>query len=263
MPEALLKEIVPEEFRSAGYLKDLLDKEQTVALPEVFKKLHNAETLVGKKTGVPAADAPDADWDKFLDGLKPAKAEDYKFPGQEDGKGVDPNFVKIVQEAFLEGRVNTRQAAKFLAKYQAGMKDYAEKMTAKQKAEQEKADKAFDELAKSALGEQNKAKLAQAKKLIDENCPATLKPFVGKLDDKSLVILAGVINGIAEKYMAEDELNPNGKTGGDGGKGKREEAKALLNDIMKMSGFEHDYDAKRAKLKQLYKEADAEAKAGK
>lgn len=258
MPEALLKEIVPQEYHEAGYLKDLLDKDQKTALPEVFKKLHNAQQLVGKKAGLPAPDAPEEEWSKFFTTLKAGKAEDYTVPKGADGKDIDPAFAKALQASFLEGDVHPKQAGKFLAKFQAEMKVYGAQQAEAKRLADEKAAKAFDEIARVALGEQNKDKIAQAKKLLEEHCPPNLKTYVPGLDDKALVIMAGVINAIAEEYMPEDQLKPGGQTAGDGGQTKRQEAFKLQTEIAKMSGFEADYNDKVARMKQLYKEASAE-----
>jgi cell division protein ZapA (FtsZ GTPase activity inhibitor) len=258
MPEPLLKEIVPQEYHDAGYLKDLLDKDQKTALPEVFKKLHNAQGLIGKKSGLPTADAPEEEWSKFLGSLKAGKPEEYQVPKGADGKDVDPAFAKALQASFHEGDVHPKQAAKFMAKFQAEMKGYAEQQSKAKKDAEEKAAKAFDEIARVALGEQNKEKMTQAKKLLEEHCPANLKAYVGKLDDNALVIMAGVINAIAAEYMPEDALNPKGKTGGDSGLAKRQEAMKLQQEIVKMTGFEPDYDDKVKRMKSLYAEAAAD-----
>lgn len=257
MPEALLREIVPAEYHNAGYLKDLLDKDQKTALPEVFKKLQHAESLVGKKTGLPGADASDADWDSFLKTLRPNSAEEYQF-GDKDK--IDPTFLKVVQESFLEGGIHAKQAAKFMGKYRAGMADYVKGLEAKKSADKVKADQAFEELAKT--GGQDKTKLDFARKLITENTPEAFKPYVDKLDNNALVILSAVLNGVAEKYMGEDELNARGKgaSSPDGGKTKRAEALEQMKKVNAMKGFEPDYDEQVKKLNQLYIEAAAESK---
>lgn len=261
MPEAqLFKDVVPEEYRGAGYLKDMLDKPWDEARPLLFKKLAGAQELIGKKTvGLPAADAPEEEWNKILDGLKASSHEDYKIPVKEGAK-VDPLFVKALQQSFLDGRVNPRQAQAFMARFSKEMETYSAGQAKAAADEKAKLDAEFDTLAKSALGESNKTIMARSRKLLEENCPPALKAHVATLGDKELVILSGVINGLAEKYMSEDELNPKGKTGGGDAGGKRVEAAKLNAEIMKMKGFEPDYDAKRAQLRQLYKEAADEAK---
>lgn len=256
MPEALLREIVPQDYHNAGYLSELLDKPQKEALPEVFKKLANAQSLIGKKSGLPGADATDADWDNFFKTLKPSSTEEYKFG---DTSKVDPTFLRVVQDSFLEGTIHPKQAARFMAKYQEGMKGYVEKLNAAKAAEKEKADKAFEELSKVGLGENSKEKIATSRKLLEEHCPAAFKDLVGKLPDKELLIMSAAVYAIAEKFMPEDQLKGKGNTGtGDNGKSKRQEAFEQNKKVSAMTGFEPNYAAERAKLDQLYKEAAAE-----
>lgn len=253
-----LKEVVPQEFHDRAYLKPLLDKEQTPeTFAEVFKKLDGAESLLGKRPGIPGKDAKDEEWDKFLSGLKPEKPEDYEIPVDKDAK-PDEEFLKVVRGALLKGDINKRQASKFFSELLPQLKGYAEKQTAAQKADQEKTAAEFETLSKAALGEKNKVVMARVRKAIEDNAPAVLKPHVPKLDDNALVIMAGVIDAIMVKYMPEDEINPKGgSASGDDGKTLREQARALNEAISKMDPMDSKIDGMKAKLKQLYKEASA------
>lgn len=254
------KDAVPEEYRAAGYLKDLIDKPWEEARPLLFKKLAGAQELIGKKTvGLPAADAPEEDWNKILDGLKASSAEEYKVPVKEGAK-ADPLFIKALQQSFLDGRVNPRQAQAFMTRFSKEMETYSAAQTKAVTDKKAQDDAAFDTLAKTALGENNKAVMARTRKLMEEHAPAALKQYIATLPDRELVIMSGVINGIAEKYMSEDELNPKGKTGSEGDGNKRAEAQKLMAEIAKMKGFEPDYDEKRKRLNDLYEEIGGEKK---
>lgn len=264
MPEPLLREIVPSDYHEAPYLKDWLDKPQKEAMPEIFKKLHHAQGLVGKKTvGLPAGDATDDEWSKFFGSMKPSSTDEYKIPTGKEGKG-DPAFAKILQMAFHEGGVHPKQANAFMAKFSKELEGYTAAQ-AKIKTDQEtKAAEAFEELAKASLGEKSKAITARVRAEMQERAPAALKPYIDKLDDKALIIMTGVINSVMEEYMPEDKLNLTGGAGGDGGKSKREEARALNEKLAKMTGFESDYKDVQTRVSKLYEEAAAEqAAAGK
>ena len=161
----ILKEVVPTEFHDRAYLKDLLAKEQTPEVfAEVFKKLDGAETLIGKRPGIPGADAKDEDWDKFLSGLRPAKMEDYEIPAptEKDVKR-DEEFEKVLRAAFLKGDISKRQASKFMADFSTNLKEYSTKRNAAQVEAQKKADAEFETLTKAALGADNKAVMVRVK----------------------------------------------------------------------------------------------------
>lgn len=223
-----LKDIVPADLHDRGYLKDLLDKEQN---PEtfgaIFKKLDNAEKLIGAKVGIPGADAKDEEWSGFLSKLRPEKADDYEIPVEKDAK-PDEAFIKSLRESFLKGNINKRQAKDFLGDFLPRLKEYSAKQAETMKVAQAKADADFEALSKAAFGEDNKAVMARVKSAIAENAPAAVKPYIDKLDNNSLVILAGVIDGVMKKWIPEDKLNPKGAPASDDAPSKREEAMKLM-----------------------------------
>lgn len=256
---ALLKEIIPAELQEKPYLKDFLTLEQNPeSFAKVFAKLDGAETLIGKRpNGIPGAEAKPEDWDKFLDGLKPEKEDAYVIPTKE-GVKPDEAFIKELRASFHAGKISTVQAQKFLADYMPRLEKYANGKAEAQKAAQAKADAEFETLVKAAFGDESKADLARARKLISEHAPAVVKPYIDKLDNNSLAILTGVINGIAKKFMSEDDLNPKGAEG-DGGKTLREQARAYAEVVAKMDPMDPKLDEAKAKLRAMY-QAASEAK---
>lgn len=258
MGDILLKEVIPAELHDRGYIKESgwLDKPVTdkEVLASVFKKLDGAESLLGKRPAIPGKDAKDEELDKFFGQFRPEKADDYEIPIAKDAKNVDEAFLKTVREAFHAGDINKRQAAKFLAK----MTEFGAARQKEAQAAQEKAAKEFDALSKAALGGDNKAVMERARKLIAEHAPAVYKNLVPQLDDKSLLIMTGVLEGVVKAYGLEDKLNPKGSGSGDGGEGSREEkrerAKALIAEIDKMKPMDPNREKKQAEVNALYKE---------
>lgn len=257
MPE-LLEKIVPQEFHDRPYLKDLLKMEQgPETFAQVFKKLDGAESLIGKRPAFPGKDAKEDEWDKFLAPLRPEKLEEYEIKVPE-GQKPDEEFLKALRESFLAGDISKRQAQRFLNAFQPKLATFSAARIEKMKAEQARKDGEFDTLAKAALGEQNKAKLDRAKKLMADLVPPAVKDHLDKLDDKAYVLLSGVINAIFDKYGKEDELNPgSGGDGGNTGKSLREKAKALQAEVAKMDPMASNYDEMVAKVKEAYKAAAA------
>lgn len=253
----LFKEVVPQDLHDREYIKPWLDKpiadKETFA--QVFKKLDGAESLIGKRPAIPdPKTAKPEELDKFFEQFRPEKADDYEIKLTE-GRKVDDDFVKIVREAFHDGRLSKVQAARVLAK----LNEYGtakEKVAAQARAKQ---DAEFDTLAKTMLGEQNKPVMERVKKLISEHTPSVAKAAIAKLDDNNLLIMAAVIDSVVKKYMSEEELNGKGKggsdnSGGDGVAEKRERAKALLAEISKMKPMDPALDKKQAEVNALYKE---------
>lgn len=250
-----LKEVVPQDLHDREYLKPLLGLEQTPeTFAQVFKKLDGAESLLGKRPAIPGKDAKDEDFDKFFEQFRPEKPEDYVIPISE-GATADQGFLKAVRQAFHAGKISRVQASGFL-------KAMTEHGAAVQKAAQEaqkKKDLEFDALAKAALGEQNKPVMERVKKLIKENAPAAVQDQLERLDDKNLVLMAGVIDSIIKKYVPEDKLNGKGPdgSGGSGAKDKREEAKKLMASKAYTNWQDPEHESTVAKVNELYKEIAA------
>ena len=261
----VLEEIVPKEFHDREYLKPLLKKEQNAeTFAEVFKKLDGAESLLGKRPAIPGEDSKPEELEKFFEQFRAEKPEEYEIPTEKDAKR-DEVFMKLVQKSFHDGAISKVQAQKFLASLMPGMKEYA---TAQQKvlaAAKAKADLEFDTLAKAGLGEQNKAIMERTNRLLKEHAPAAFRDHLEKLDEKSLLIMTAVIDGVLKKYVSEDDLKGKGKGGagsGDGAgaadaKSKRAQMETLMGSKPFRDAFHVDHDSTRGQVRKLAEEIAA------
>lgn len=243
----LLKEVIPAEFHDRAYLKDWLDKPQGAdSFAEVFKKLDNAQTLIGKKTGIPEGD-DDTEWENFHAKLRPEKSDAYEIKTAE-GETVDEEFAKTLRESFHAAGLSTR-SAKILQDKMLGQ------ITAKQaaaKVAQEQADAEFDTLAKAALGPDNAKVLERAKAALVEHAPDALKDHLGKLDDKGLVILAGVVDSMLKKYASEDDLNKGPGASDSAGTDLREEGRKLMASPEYRDQFHANHEAAKKRVVEIY-----------
>lgn len=221
-----LDSIIPAEFKEQAYLKDLkslpVGPEGYAAL---FKKLDGAEKLIGKKTAIPEANAPEAEWDSFFARLRPESPDAYEFKGKDGKEAGDPEFLKSVKSIFHEAGVPKSQATKVFSKFEALL---SEKQAAQQAAA-EQADKEFNDLVTKAFGAENEKVLTTARKMIEEFTPAELKDHVQRLPNESMAVLAGILNNISGKFMKEDRINLN--DGGPSGQDEvalRTEAKKIM-----------------------------------
>ena len=245
----LMKTLIPAEFHDRGYLKDWLEKPSSPEMmADVFKKLDGAETLIGKKLGIPAADAKPEEIEKFYAALRPEKDTDYEI---KLGEKPDEEFVKEMRAAFHKAGVSKVQAQRFIENitptFQARQAGVA--------AEQKKLNDAFDALVLATFGKDNEKVLARAQEAIKEYAPENLKQFLDKLDNNALTILTGVINAIMVKYVPEDDLNGTNK-GGAGGGGDisvlREEARKIMA-RPEYKDFQHpEYEALQKRVKEIY-----------
>ncbi len=258
----LTREFVPQELHDRAYLKDYLDKpwDKTVGA-EFFKKLDGAESLIGKRPAIPARDAKPEELEKFFEQFRPDKADDYEIPLDKDAKPSD-DFLKAVRTAFHEGKISKVQATKFLATMDAFGREQRKVLA------QESARKAqeFDTLAKTMLGEQNKAVMERVRGLIKQYAPAAAAINLDKITDEQVVVMGSIIDAIHKKYAPEDDLGGKGK-GGNGNEGtggtaaeKRQEMRTLMATKAYSNWQDPAHESTNAKVKQLAQEIAALAK---
>lgn len=207
--QVLAKTLIPQDLHDRPYLKPWLDKPWSPELAgEVFKKLDGAESLIGKKTLIPAGDDP-KEWDGFLSKMRPEKADDYEI---KLGEGADLDFVKSFREASHHAGLNkvqlNRQLEKLIPALQARGKAQADAQAA-QEAE-------FDALVKAAVGPEFEKKSARVQAAIKELAPEGTRKFIDALDNKAMVLLVGLVDGVLSKYAGEDDFTGKGGAGGSG-----------------------------------------------
>jgi hypothetical protein len=242
---ATFETIIPEEFKDRAYLNDLktlpVGAEGYNAL---FKKLDGAQTLIGKKTGIPAPDAPEEEWEKFHSALRPAKAEEYEIAG------ADEESALAVKNIFHEAGLSKAQAAKLAAKFDA----YVGEKTKAQREEAEKLDAEFEGLAKNAFGADTEKVLARSKEMIQQLTPASMAPFLNRLPNESLVLLAGVMETVRAKFMKEDNMGGGAGAGGSAVdvSALRSEAQTLQSSEAWKNPWHKDHEKTVARVNEIY-----------
>lgn len=245
---------LPEEYRDKPYLKDIAAMpEGPDALKALLKKMDNAQGLIGKKSGVPASDAPAEEWETFYTALRPAKEDDYTIGKAKD---ADPEFIKRMKTIFHEAGVSDSMAGKI----EAGFMESAKGQSDAQVAAQKKLDDEFDVLSKATFGADNDAKLKQAEAMIKKHLPENLKPYEGKLSNEAMVVLSAVLNNVHEEYGVEDDLDGKGGSSGVSVSELREQAVAALKDVAFTDEFHKDHEQAKAKVKDLYERVAAGAR---
>ena len=198
--DKLFSTTIPEEFRDKPYLKDLGAMPiGEAATKELFKKLDGAQSLIGKKSGIPEADASVDEWEKFHSQFRPENSEAYEFVVKE-GQSPDPEFAKTVKSAFYEAGLSKGQAARVLKPIFAAVEKQAEL----RETEQKRLTQEFEELSKATFGPDSEAVLAQTKEDLKELAPENLKAHADKLSKNELVFLMGIMRAVREKYINED-----------------------------------------------------------
>lgn len=240
---------IPAEYKDKPYLKDVKD------LPSVLKMLDGAQTKLGQRpAGIPQDSASDEEWNKFFSTVRPEKPEAYEFKRDEattKALGIKPEVEAKVKGIFHEAGLTKKQAAIVQSKYEALQLEFAKDVI----AQNQKLDEDFGKLADTSFGKDADKVLATGKTLIEKYLPANMKPFLEKLDNNALVVLAGFAKSMKEKFMGQDEIPAGGEGGGAGAATEaeiRKEAAALMATPAYQDKFHKDHDATKKKVDELY-----------
>ncbi len=202
-------ETVPADLKEKPYMKDVTNFDQ------LYKKWDGAQELIGKRPGgIPGDDAPAEEKEAFARSWgRPEKAEGYESPKIELPEGVkkDPELEKFAKEIFFEAGLNQNQVNIIQGKYEAKILE----MAGAAAADPAMSDEAFDTMTADLFKDRKETVLANGKLLLTENLPESLKGHIDKLDNNALVVLSAVLDGVREKYIAEDVMPREGDvTGG-------------------------------------------------
>jgi len=208
---------VPEAYASKGWAKDIKSPD------DLWKLTDNAQSLIGKRpAGIPSADAPDDEHQKFYGTLRPEKADAYKLPdveGLPEGFDVAP-YKQSAMSMFHEAGLSQKQAEKLWQTYLKTELGRAGENTVKAQEQQKALDAEFDAIVKEAFGEKYDASAKAAQELINAHTPETLRAAYGELADKPKAMaavisaLAGAkaeIDKIKAEYGAEGKITSGGQ----------------------------------------------------
>lgn len=243
-----LTKFAPKEIAEKDYFKKIKSSD------DLFKAFDGAQVALGKpKYGVPATDAPQETWDEFIAASRPKTADEYVF----DEDPSIPKELKAppeIQKAFKELLYTEGVAPRTAKNLQKG---YDKIVMAVHKMEADKnaaIDKQFDETIKTVLGDKAKEELETSKRVMAYLLPKELHPFIGKINNEGLAMMAALTRQVKAKYMKEDELPPASDTSGGGGSKEELRAKAmtLQAEAMKLDSMDPNKKKKMDEATELY-----------
>ena len=212
---------VPEQYATTSWAQNIKSSD------DLWAQMSNAQTLIGKRpAGIPTADAPPEEWDKFYTAMgRPESADKYGLPdveGVPEGFDLSPYQQKMRELAHKVG-LSPKQAEKAWQEYM-GMELTA--LTEQQKAQaerQEAQDKEYNELVGRLFGDQYDSFAKDAQDFIANSVPQELRESVvqgmadGSIDNKTLVAMISMakhakeqIAAVKKQYGAEDNLSSKG-----------------------------------------------------
>ena len=238
---------IPDEFKEKPYLKGVDSQEK------LFKMLDGAQELIGKRpSGIPGPEATPEEKAKFWESVgKPKTADEYKFETDPSIK-INDKYVGEVKALMHKYNLTAEQAT--------GLQKDVDALNMKYAKESGELDKItntnFDKLASTLFGADREKVMATAKGLLDQFTPPSLRGELAKLSNENLVVLAGVLRGINDKYIKADSApNMGGIVGGSTPESMREEARKLMQSPAYSNPMDPNHDSTLKKINELYRQA--------
>lgn len=215
---------VPEAYASKTWAQEISRNENPNEA--LWKMLDNSQSMIGKKVFAPPADdAPQEEWDKFINTLRPESPDKYAFsPIEGLPEGLDlKESQKKASEIFHKHGLTKKQADAIYQEYVRDVLGQQAKLTAQSAEQQAQLDKQFDEVTKQYFGDQYDIKAASAMEFIASKIPEGLRASF-KDAESNPKLLAGMIaiidaaqneiSAVKKQYGAEGSLNTGEAVGG-------------------------------------------------
>jgi hypothetical protein len=240
---------VPTEYREKGYMSKIQD------MDSLFKAFDNAQSLIGKRpAGIPQENASKEDWDKFYSQLgRPDNVEGYdiKLPeelpkGLEIPEGNLNQFKDLAHEIGL----NPEQAQKIIDLDLKLKGESLKNSEGSYEETQAKLDSEFEEMVKKAFGDRRDEVIDNSKNLIAKYATSELGEMVQDLDNKSIMVLSAILDGVTKDYIGEDSITP--RNVGNQTPSTREKAIELMKSPAFRDPFDPAHDDVQRQVREIY-----------
>jgi hypothetical protein len=261
--------IVPDEHKEKEWVKNISKSEDP--LPELFKKVDNLESLLGKKQQiqVPGPDATPEQRKAFNDALGvPENIKGYEFTPTE-WTPEDKPYVDKLKEFKPDTFMNPLKEEAMNAGVSKEAWEKLEKRWDKLTVDQIKANAAagksqdidFDVQMTKMYGDQKMAVMDRGSKLLAQFAPIELKGVLAKAPNDLLAAFAGTLSNIYKATTREDTFNTgmgNTTTTASTGATTRQELFKMADKLSKMNPMTPEYESLAKKVQAGYKGLPAE-----
>ena len=239
---------VPEAYKDAGWAQNIKSPD------DLWGQFANAQTLIGKRpAGIPTMDAPDTEWDKFHNLMRPESPDKYTLSDIENvPEGLDlAPYKQSALQMFHDAGLNAKQADKLWKAYIGTELESVKGMQGKAAETQAAMDKEFDALSAKLWGDKYKDVEAKSLETLKLAVPDELKdaiPYIAEnpkalaatmklveYADAQTAQLRAELADVKKKYGAEDKLN----SGAQSGSTSKDDVVSKLTDLnMKVRGMD-------------------------
>lgn len=203
---------IPDTYKDRGWVEKIKSPD------DLWKTLDNAQSLLGKRpAGIPAADAPQEEWDRFYQVARPESPDKYTLSdieGIPEGFDIAPIKQQAADLAYKAG-LTPKQANDLWNEYMKTELGAAEKNKKELDAQREKGDAEFESLMTKLHGDKYAEVQQTALDMVNQYIPADLVPATKELADnpRALAALVTAMKGahdeiakLKAEYGAEGSL---------------------------------------------------------
>ncbi len=258
-------ELIPEEYREKPYIQNILKSEKPDE--QLFKEFDGLQKKLGERSSlaVPKEDASEEDWNNFYKQIgRPEKPDDYAIKKTEwgdenkaigefiDSMRTNETFEKGLKDLFYKAGATSKQVDILASGFDELMINSNRGFFEEAATASSELNKDYAVRMKDIFG--NRAETVQevGKKIIDANVPDNVKPLIKELDNKSLAVLAAVLDNVNAKYIKEDGKLRGGGSSGGNEKEAREQGRALMAHPAFRDVEHPDHDRINEQVKQHY-----------
>ena len=179
---------------------------------KIAKAYKDTKALVGQKLGIPGADATPEAKAAFYKALGvPDNVEAYEFGVPDGFKDLSPEFKGFYEKTHIPRLAKIAKELNLTKEQAQKLKAWDDTDTLSQlndtKADIEKSNKAFDEMARKIFGDKAETAMKNANVILQKHVPEALRADLANsaVPDSVLLALAAAISGATKDLTGEDK----------------------------------------------------------
>jgi len=212
---------VPKEYEDKPWVKELLKNQDPHT--ELFKQHEHVQKMLGSRgVTVPGEGAPPEQVREFRKALGiPEKAEDYvinntawsdaeKPLGEIIDKGRNPKIMQAVKESALRNNIPKAALDNLVQDFERAQAVHQGEELARIRQEEAQLGMDFAQLGQQLFKDKYPQVMATASQQLAKYVPPQVQPLLHSLDNKALMVVAAVANGIYQRHRTEDSFAESG-----------------------------------------------------
>jgi len=239
------KKFVPAEYAEEPWVKNL-EKSENPSL-ELFKQMKGLQTKLG---------APKENAAKSVDDFKVepiAWAESDKEIGSQIEASRPEGLMTELKKAALEDGMTTQQFQKLVHTHDKLQLQKMKEWESTKETRLKEYDKEFDKMMSDKFGARVNEVKANGMKILQSSKDPDLINWLRVQDNKTLTMVAAVLNETAGNYLREDGFNRNGVSNSDpNGDAVKKERLALMSSKAYGDVLHPEHEMVKKRVNQLY-----------